>query len=77
MSKILVCGWFITVLVYKWYVKVTKISKIENSGMQTCIFENLVYMSYTRKTSYKDLFFAVKSIGNLVEKVYSCVTFPK
>ncbi len=48
-KKILVCGWYMTVLVYKWYVKVTRMTKIENSGIQTGICGNLVYMRYTRK----------------------------
>ncbi len=42
----LVCGWCATFLVFKWYVKVTKTSKIENSGSQTGICENLVHMVY-------------------------------
>ncbi len=49
MSKLLVCGWFTTVLVYKFYVKVKKMSKIEISGIQTVMYENLVYMRYMRK----------------------------
>ncbi len=39
------------VLVYKWYMKVTKMSKIENSGIQTGICGNLINMSYTRKNA--------------------------
>ncbi len=49
MKKILVCGWYITVLVYKWYVKVTRMTQIENSGIQTGIGGNLVYERYVNK----------------------------
>ncbi len=59
MSKIMVCGWYITVLVNKRYMKVTKVSEIEISGKQTVIYENLVYMKYTQKScikSYYNLF---------------------
>ncbi len=43
MSEILVCGWYMTVLVYKRYVKVTKMTKIENSGIKIGICGNLVF----------------------------------
>ncbi len=41
-EKILVCGWYMTILVYTWYVKVTRMTEIENSGIQTGICGNLV-----------------------------------
>ncbi len=49
-----------TVLVYKWYVKVTKVTKIENSGIQTGICGNLLYERYMHKKIclklYTDMF---------------------
>ncbi len=41
-KKILVCGWYMAVLVYIWYVKVMRTTKTENSGIQTGICGNLV-----------------------------------
>ncbi len=38
-----------TVLVYKRYVKVTRITKIKNSGIQTGIRGNLVQEQYVNK----------------------------
>ncbi len=42
----------ITVLVYKHYVKGTKMTKIENSGIQTGICRNLVYERHMNKISH-------------------------
>ncbi len=51
------------VLVYIRYVKVTRMTKTENSGIQTGICGNLVYERYVNKKSrmksYTNLFFAV------------------
>ncbi len=42
------------VLVYKLYVKATRMTKIENSGIQIGIHGNLVYERYTdQKKRYK------------------------
>ncbi len=53
MSKILVCGCYMTVLEYNQYVKVTKMTKMKNSGIQTIIYENLVFGRYKRKKPCK------------------------
>ncbi len=48
-SEILVCGQFMTVLGHKWYLRVTKMTAIENSCMQTSMYGNLVYKQYMTK----------------------------
>ncbi len=54
VPEILVCGWYVTVLVYKQYVKVTKMAKIENSGIKTGICRNLIYERYMNKKAAKN-----------------------
>ncbi len=47
-------GWYMTVLVYKWYVEVMKMTKIGNSGTQTGMCGNMVYERYmNKKKSFK------------------------
>ncbi len=50
-SEILVRGWYMIVLIYKWYDKVMKITKIECYGIQTGICRNLVHECYMNKKS--------------------------
>ncbi len=52
MSGILVGGWCLTVLVYKQYVKVTKMTKIENSVYKQVYVE----IWYTGIKSEKNLY---------------------
>ncbi len=54
-KKILVCGEYITILIEKKYVKVTKMTKFENSGVKTTIYENHVYQRYVTKKLCKNV----------------------
>ncbi len=49
MLTILVCCHYVTVLVYKQYMKITKMTKIEISGITTGKSGNLMYDLYVNK----------------------------
>ncbi len=74
-QKFCYLGWYMTVLVYKQYVKVSKMTKIKNSGIQTSICGNLVYEKYMNKKSclklYTNLFllWIVHIMANLIFQV--------
>ncbi len=45
-------GCYMTFLLYKRYVKVTKMTKVKNSGIQTGVCGNLVYECYMNKKAF-------------------------
>ncbi len=51
---VLVCGWYMTVLVYKWSVNITKLTKIGNSGIQVSMYRNLVCGQYVTKKAIQN-----------------------
>ncbi len=58
MSEIPVCGWYKTVLAFKWSVKEVKMAENCNSGKQTTIYEKLVHDCCTKSSAkmYTNLF---------------------
>ncbi len=49
-SEFLVCGQYMTFLVHNWYMKITKMTKIENSGIQPVFWKFIMSAVYDQKS---------------------------